>query len=503
MLGFAEWTSSEHRAVVLDMTAAGAWEALAADYAHRGQNPALQRVLEIAREHDVVCIVKEPRYIDADWRSQLARFYTGAFRRYPSVCHRLHFFTRAVPNDLVDLSDEQPYYRGYTVLRPLPVAPVGRTMIARPTALDDAARCEGTETVDLVGWPLTITAMPFISQDTQYLRCAHAAVWMVLAHGRLVHGLPRYLPGHVHDAAAAGAPVGRQLPSDGLSGFQLFTAMQTLGLSPTSKRLKADRAQDLAGSSSLRLYSMVCRYVNSMLPPIITSTQHAWVLVAYQRRSSNGNPVITLWRHDDARGPYLRVDDPWNEPEPAHRPWMSAYLPLLPKAHLDAERAEAVGRDWFDAFGATKAAAGTALETLAKETDPGTGHTFRTYLTTSTAFKQDAQGRGVPAELAAAYRLAPMSRLVWVIELVDRNRRGRGEPDVIGEVILDATLTQFEPDLDPAGVISMHVDSFAFFSGVDRADIQVLRVPPGQAYATGCNALHQPDEPQTPYASPT
>jgi hypothetical protein len=191
------------------------------------------------------------------------------------------------------------------------------------------------------------------------------------------------------------------------------------------------------------------------------------VVVAYQRRPSNGNPVITLWRHDDARGPDLRVDDPWNEPEPAHKPWTSAYLPLLPKAHLDAERAEAVGRDWFDFFASTKAAADTALHALAKETSPGTGYTYRTYLTTSSQFKQNAQGRGVPAGLAAAYRLAPMSRLIWVVELVDRNRRSRGEPDVIGEVLLDATLTQFEPDLDPAGVISMHVDSTAFFSGVD------------------------------------
>lgn len=64
---------------------------------------------------------------------------------------------------------------------------------------------------------------------------------------------------------------------------------------------------------------------------------------------------------------------------------------------------------------------------------------LRFYLTTSTAFKQNGKGQEVPPDLAAAYRVAPIARLVWVIELVDRNRRGCGEPDVIGELILDAT----------------------------------------------------------------
>jgi hypothetical protein len=205
---------------------------------------------------------------------------------------------------------------------------------------------------------------------------------------------------------------------------------------------------------------------------------------------SAGNPFITLWRHDDARGPYLRVDDPWNEPELAHQPWATAYLPLLPKAHLDAERAEAVGRDWVDQFAASPAAAGTLLETLAAQQDPANSFTLRTYLTTSSQFKQGAAARGMPPQLAAAYRLAPMSRLVWVVELVDRKRRGKGEPDVFGEVILDATLTQFERRDDPAGVIAMHVDSFAFFSGVDRADVNRVLLDEGLAYSTGCAALH-------------
>ena len=433
----------------------------------------------------MVCIVKEPRYIDADWRSQLARFYNGAFRRYPSVCHRLHFFTQQVDPDLADLADLQAAYRGYTVLRPLPVAPVGRTMIVPPPELSDAVRCEVQEKVDLFGWPFSVTAMPFISQDTQLLRCAHAALWMVLRHCAFVHGLPRRLPAEIHDAALGGVIVGRQLPSDGLSAFQLISAMSALGLSPTGKRLPQS-ATDEKSAGPLRLYGMVCRYINSRLPPVIISTTHAWVVVAYRRTPSSGNPVVQLWRHDDARGPYLPVDDPWNEPETAHQPWVSAYLPLLPKAYLDAERAEAVGRSWATIFQKSALYKGSTLEEADTRRDNFEQSTLRTFLLESTRFKQGLSARGVPEPLASLLRRTPMSRYIWIIEVVDRRERSAGMPDVLGEVILDATLTQFEPLDDPAAILALHVDSFAFVSGIDGAAGRSIALTAGIRYRTSC-----------------
>lgn len=269
---------------------------------------------EIARTHGVVCIVKEPRYIDGDWRSQLGRFYGGAFRRYPSVCHRLHFFTRHVDPDLADLVGLQHAYCGYTVLRPLPIAPVGRTMIVPPPELSNAVCCTTEEHIDIFGWPFSVTAMPFISQDTQLLRCAHAALWMVLRYCAFVHGLPKRLPAEIHDAALGGVVIGRQLPSDGLSPFQLMSAMSVLGLSPTGKSLPGSPAEE-AAAGQLRLYGMVCRYINSRLPPVIVSETHAWVVVAYRRTPSAGNPVVQLWRHDGSRRPgYAASPTPGPQP---------------------------------------------------------------------------------------------------------------------------------------------------------------------------------------------
>jgi hypothetical protein len=485
VLGLTDWSRSGEPPTVFDMTTASAWDRLISQYAHRSAARPLDRIFEIARAHGVVCVVKEPRYIDTDWRSQLARFYNGAFRRYPSVCHRLHFFTRQVDPDLADLAGLQEAYRGYTVLRPLPVAPVGRTMIVPPPELGDAIRCEAEECVDIFGWPFTVMAMPFISQDTQLLRCAHAALWMVLTHCAFVHGLPRRLPAEIHDAALGGVVIGRQLPSDGLSAFQLISAMSALGLSPTGKKLPQSAAEE-AAAGELRLFGMVCRYINSRLPPVIISTTHAWVMVAYRRTPSSGNPVIQLWRHDDARGPYLPVDDPWNEPESAHQPWVSTYLPLLPKACLDAERAEAVGRSWAQIFRNSKPYKGSTLQEADTRPNSLEQSTLRTFLLESTTFKQNLSARRMPEPVASLLRRTPMSRYIWIIEVVDRRERAASRPDVLGEVILDATLTQFEPPDDPTAILMLHVDNFAFVSGIDGAPSRAVSLASGVRYRTAC-----------------
>lgn len=488
-LSLTEWSPPGQPPTVYDVSDPSRWDALRAEYAHELWSGPLERVFEIARSHGVVCVVKEPRYIDADWRSQLAHFYNGSFRRYPSVCHRLHFFTEPVEPSLRDLSQAQAAYRGYTILRPLAVAPVGRTMISPPPELNDAVRCEGDEVVNLYGWPLTIRAMPFISQDTQLLRCAHASAWMVLRHATMVHHQPKRLPAEIYDAALGGVVVGRQLPSDGLSSHQLLSALTSLGLSPTSKVLPQTK-QDEAKAGDLRLYAMLCRYINSQLPPIVISNSHAWTVVAYQRKPSPGNPAITLWRHDDARGPYLRVDDPWAETAEAHRPWVAAYLPLLPKAYIDAERAEAVGRTWVNHFRTYfPDYAGSTLAPADARPDVLDQSTLRTYLVEANRYKQELADRGAPAELTAALRRAELSRYLWVIEVVDRQERAAGRPDVIGEILLDATLTQFEPQGDPSAIAAFHIDSIGWISGVDGDAHTSLEISAGIKYRTGCPSL--------------
>jgi hypothetical protein len=80
-----------------------------------------------------------------------------------------------------------------------------------------------------------------------------------------------------------------------------------------------------------------------------------------------------------------------------------------------------------------------------------------------------------------------MSRYIWVVEVVDRAKRAQGEEkDVVGEVLLDATVTQFEPNDDPCGVLAIHVDEFALITGVDQAKHRTIDVEADQSYISGC-----------------
>jgi hypothetical protein len=470
---FDEWTPDDEPGEVRPATDE-TWADLLRFYTGGHGNKPLERIFEMAREHGVVSIVIERRYIDADWRSEHSRFYGGTFRRYPSVCHRLHFFAADVPKDLDDLTALQGAYRGYAIMRPLPFSPVGRTMIQPPAELAAARKAEGREVVNLFGWPLEITAMPFISQDAQYLRCAHASIWMVLRHAHLVHRVPLRLPEDIQAACVGGLVVGRQLPSAGLSVPQMLAGMSRLGLSPG--QLEVPKKE---GAPPLTLYGIVCRYLNSELPPIVVSQQHAWVVVAWDRVPSPGHDELTLWRHDDAAGPYIRVDDPWNEPDKAHHPWASILTPMLQKMYIDAERAETTGQFWLSGVRISP----TGNFTQAKRAEQDKDLTYRTFAVLASAYKTRLARRGIDPELARLYRLAHMPRYIWVVEAVDRAARRDGRPDVLGEMIMDATMSEYA-DMRDAGLVALHLEDFAFTYGPDHRETQSLQVQSTEAYVS-------------------
>jgi hypothetical protein len=484
---FVEWTPDDSPGSVHDMSRPEAWERLANFYGGGKTNYPLERIIQIARAHGVRSVVVERRYIDLDWRSEHACFYGHKFERFPSVCHRLHFFTEHLKPNLADLGGLQDAYRGYTIMRPLPVAPVGRTMIAPPPELADWIRCEAEDQIDLFGWPFRIRAMPFVSQDAEYLRCAHASLWMVLYHSYLGYATPRRLPGEIQDASLGGVIVGRQVPSEGLSVYQMLGAATSLGLSPGLLPLPttADKSRE---AGALSLSGIMRRYVNSNLPPIIISNAHAWVVVAYQRVLSAGHARLRLWRHDDARGPYLPVNDPWNESENAHRPWKAAILPLLPKMYVTGERAEAAGRFWFEQYIQNVLGSSGPLAKAQARAELG----FRTYAIRSGHYKEGLARRGMNEDLAQLYRLAHWPRYIWVVEAVDRAERDMGtrQPDVLGEAIFDSTTSTHSANLQ-RGLLAFHGDHFAFRSGPDYGQERRLTLVDAGAYLSGRPGRHE------------
>lgn len=472
------WTPDDNVAIAHEIGSDTDWQTLVTYYTRGRPSPQLLRIFEIAVQHKIRSVLIERRYIDMDWRSEHSRFYSTTFARYPSVCHRLHFFTKSLPRDLGDLSGLQAAYRGYAIMRPIPWAPVGRTMISPPPELNDAISCYSTEEVDILGWPFRVTSVPFVSQDGEYLRCAHAAMWMVLQHEHLRQGLPRRTPFEVHDAALGGVIPGRQVPSDGLSVHQMLAGMTALGLSPGLVSLPRDAADSLA-AGFLSLYATTCRYINCNIPPIIISERHAWTCVAYTRAPSAGHTRLTLYRHDDAVGPFIRVDDPFNEPNPAYQRWNSALLPLPPKIYMTGERAEAVGRWWFKKHLATVDAKDPLA--LAAASD---NLTFQTYGQRSSTYKQTLVLRdGLDPGLGREYRLSNWPRNIWVVEALDRQLRDLGDPCVLGEVIIDPT-AHHDPRPQDTGILATHASSRYESLGPDHGELRQLTTS-GGVYLSG------------------
>jgi hypothetical protein len=178
--------------------------------------------------------VVEYRYLDPDWRNEHREFYATTFRRYPSIAHRLHFFAESL--DPIFLSPDQPArfdgktYLGYCVLRPVPAAPVGRTML-RPLVSSEL-NCVTQDRVSLFGADLVVEGAPFIAQDAQLSRCAQTTAWVTAYYHHLKFGGPRVLPGEIAKAVADNLEHGRQVPSPGLTIGQMADAARSIGLPP-------------------------------------------------------------------------------------------------------------------------------------------------------------------------------------------------------------------------------------------------------------------------------
>jgi hypothetical protein len=238
-------------------------------------DPALHRVIDVVRQNGAVSVLVEHQYVCRDYRSEYIGFYGSTFRRVSSRSTRLHFFDQEVTGTEVELGTlPQLAYLGYSVIRPLTWAPVGRTVI-RPPRVTSGRMCVISDPVDVFGTPLIASGVPFMSQDGSYLRCAHAAQWMVLYHAFRRGVVERPTPSLVQQAGMGGEVVGRQVPSSGLSPAQLLHSLHELGLSPGREPLPGTQDESQRSSRS-SLPAVLCRYVNSQMPPIVMSRSHVW-----------------------------------------------------------------------------------------------------------------------------------------------------------------------------------------------------------------------------------
>jgi len=140
-------------------------------------------------------IAIESHYIDRDYIADVALLYSRSLRAYDNFCQRLHFFREAFDQSrwmqfIVDTTEAgqksaldflQDCYLGFSVLRPLPGSPVGRTVLPPPgetTATGQRREFAPIRDyqVHLARFELTVRGLAFQQQDQGQCVCDNCSM---------------------------------------------------------------------------------------------------------------------------------------------------------------------------------------------------------------------------------------------------------------------------------------------------------------------------------------
>jgi hypothetical protein len=444
------WVEPDTHGWVINPATDGDWQRLVDEYAGEYPDPFIN-VIAAARGGGCKTVVVENRYVDPDYRSEYSAFWSLKFEGQSAFARRLHFFSKSLTDEQIHALPPKPGYLGYSVLRPLPQGRIGRTVLAPPVHLRQATLTSVTDHVSLFGNPLTVHGVPFCQQDCEYLRCAHAAAWMChyAAYRRDIVG--RHTTAKLVGLTPSMLSVQRALPSKGMTNNQLQAVFGGLGepalfygLSdlptvlgvPDPKPLR-DEDGDLVspGYWDTRMISIICRYLNSGFPVLVSTEKHAFVLVGWFR---DGDEVRFI-ACDDQVGPYEIVDSPFGH---AKAPWLSLMIPLPPKVFLSGESAENACFQHLLGF-ASKV---PQLAQMASDLSSGKIE-LRSSLKLGSDFKKEIESKTSSAEVLRALRLARLPHWVWTVEAHLRDACETDEPCVFAEAMYDSTSFDLAPRL--------------------------------------------------------
>ncbi|MDP9069262.1 MAG: hypothetical protein M3N53_13080 [Actinomycetota bacterium] len=482
-MNFRTWEEPDPAELLLLFDDKG-WENLFDRYAGElDQNIPLKRCLDVARAAGATSVVIETRYMDLDYRSEYSAFYSRTFEFIPDSAHRLHFFSIPLAKQQIWSLPHDIEYLGFMVIRPSELGPVCRTLLRPPPGLEGATRTEVKATANLFGQDLSVRAVPFVQQDTRLGRCAHAAAWMCHYMGYLRGDVARRTMADFSLLAEPALGMGRPLPSEGLTDRQLVELFRQFDLpckvysvhdlpetpdvpwTDPDPQPPAGDPPPHPGTWDTRLIRISCRYLNSGYPVLVATKNHTFVLCGYEReRRAGQRDWITFLRHDDQRGPYLRINDVTKDVDPGTGdvlgPWEKLIVPLPEKLWMSPENAEiAGGRALLEMAQHVRKGIPDAAEVF--ELLATKRFALRTYARPANIFKRELEGR-VDEVVLRELRLARFSRYVWVVELVDRARRERGEPCVVGEAVIDSTSSDDHPQ-----ALAVHVPGAVWVSLTD------------------------------------
>jgi hypothetical protein len=425
-----------------------AWESLATAY---GGHQVLRECLHVAREGGCKTVVVENRYVDADYRSEFSAFWSLKFAGRPGFARRMHFFAEEIEDAAVHAVSPDAAYLGYVVLRPVSTGTVGRAVLKPPPRITDQRATLATisDRVSFFGTELHVTGVPFCQQDGEFIRCAHAAAWIChfTAYGRAI--VPRHVTAKLVEYSPTLLSFDRPLPSTGMNYHQMQAVfnrlgqpalMYALGSLPTVQGVDEPtppHADAPGGEWDTRLFSVICRYLNSGFPVLVGTLDHAFVIVGYYEEQTDDGKLIRFIACDDQVGPYEVIDNPLRDGR--RGPWEALMVPLPPRAWLPGEAAE---NDAYETlfglqFGDSNVVPEAWIDLGRRVASNDVS--LRTMLIPGREYKQKLLAQNRPADVVRELRLARLSNWVWVVEAHDRDARTAGNPCVLADFVYDST----------------------------------------------------------------
>ena len=290
------------------------------------------------RDLEAAVVIEEPNYFDRDYLAEFAAFYSISSKGYPNICRRFHFFSdpdisrkvlkNAAANSPKSLKRLQDSYLGFVVVRPIPAAPLGRTVVRwyvdqMPTT-PRVVSPSRDYSVHLAGITLFVKGLAWQQQDTGVGACATISLWTMLHSSAFDdhHAIPTTadITRAAHKRASLGA---RIFPSTGLNIYQICEAIKEHNLSPVLVEGDVSETNITAlGFSRERFSSSCAAFLRSGYPILIIGTlgPDGHAICATGFRSCAPNPVVSgcvslqeggiqhLYIHDDNLGPNIRFN---------------------------------------------------------------------------------------------------------------------------------------------------------------------------------------------------
>ena len=478
-------------------------------------------------------VLEEP-YIDRDYTADYLHFYARTFRTYARHCKRAHFFSDDVSfllrrprstEQLLQLRQvASTSYCGFCVIRPLPTAPIGRTVLqAEVRGLQDmeaTVTCRAEFEANLLGVDLEVTGTAYLQQDARVGACAQVSIWAGMRHMHARHGNNWVSVADITRLATPTAPdEATSLPagSDFLASERMLRAISEAGYQPLCFR------RNIAAA--------ILPYVESGIPVILgldlgTDVGHAVTVIGHvfateDQPTSNALDYVPAYIvHDDQGGPYmlLPVKNSAAKPHPfgedtvkrvtssgtielsaSHASFAVALMSS--RVFSTAAAAEVSARDRLDEAVARMPQIRDLLrrrqlpvnDTLLDElvaAHAACRVVLRTYLTSAADYRRHIADGIASDDLKDALLELHLPHFTWITEISTTdsyNDFSAAMRRIYGHTIIDATSTGRDGD----GLLALHLPGLLFTKDVNALpdEQQELTIIPGDSLYD-CRANH-------------